>query len=645
MLTPHNNRPKITQTDINNGYVTRYFVRNISTKVVTEIDKKQYEAYKNNSLYERLELPWIISGFANNIISTDGQIIYGAKHKNAVTICFYERRMPGLTRLFGGLSCPPVDINPKLLEYSQGTMNTKLLEYFQGTMNREPVTPINEPKYSSTLGGSVSLGRTFGNEIVPPPTPAPPVVVLPTLTLSSTVVNFEFTQSASVPSTQYIIITEASGSAVTGLTIQSQSSWVSASLNTTSTPASMSVTITTTNLPTGSYTSSITVSSSVSAINSTVVLPVTASVASSAGSYTALDIAAAELSYYVLRSDNTLWSWGWNGEGELGLGDNTDRALPTQVSGSWESISVGAYSLLAIKTDNTLWAAGLNWDGRLGLGDETDRNTMTQVTGTGWEKVSTAIGYGDHTLAVKTDGTLWAWGGNGSGQLGIGSSGSADQLTPIQVGSDTNWSYVHAGYDRSFALKTNGTLWSWGSNLSTALGQGDSNPVAVYVTPTQVGADTNWTKLSSGWAFTFALKSNGTLWVTGTNVSYGLGVGSTNTSLEYNTFTQVGSATDWVDISCGYEQCVARKTDGSIYTWGYNADGELGLGDTTNRASPTQVGTATDWTDISGGFYDALAVKNNVLTYWGWNYNDYLGTGNEPELSPVSLPYSSNILY
>jgi alpha-tubulin suppressor-like RCC1 family protein len=357
-----------------------------------------------------------------------------------------------------------------------------------------------------------------------------------------------------------------------------------------------------------------------------------------------LDVAAAELSYYVLRSDNTLWSWGWNGEGELGLGDNTDRALPTQIAGSWESISVGAYSLLAIKTDNTLWGAGYNTSGMLGVGDTADKNSMTQVTGTGWDKVSTAIGYGDHTLAVKTNGTLWAWGSNTWGQLGIGSSGSA-QLTPVQVGSDTNWSYVHAGYDRSFALKTNGTLWSWGSNLSTALGQGDSNPVAVYTTPTQVGADTNWTKLSSGWAFTFALKSNGTLWVTGTNVSYGLGVGSTNTSLEYNTFTQVGSATDWADISCGYEQCVARKTDGSIYTWGYNADGELGLGDTTNRASPTQVGSATDWTDISGGFYDALAVKNNVLTYWGWNFNDYLGTGNEPELSPVSLPYSSNILY
>jgi len=144
---------------------------------------------------------------------------------------------------------------------------------------RNPEEYVPETMKVQTISTPIALVQntqngTFGNEIVPSPTP----VVLPTLTLSPTVVNFEFTQSASVPSTQYVIITEASGSAVTGLTIQSQSSWVSASLNTTSTPASMSVIITTTNLATGSYTSSITVSSSVSAISSTVVLPVTASV-------------------------------------------------------------------------------------------------------------------------------------------------------------------------------------------------------------------------------------------------------------------------------------------------------------------------------------------------------------------------------
>lgn len=112
MLTPYNNRPKITQTDINNGYVTRYFVRNVSTKVVTEIDKKQYEAYKNNALYERLELLWLISGFANDKLSTDNKIIYGTKHQNSVTVQFYEKRLPGLNRIL-----------PNPLEYFSGVDN------------------------------------------------------------------------------------------------------------------------------------------------------------------------------------------------------------------------------------------------------------------------------------------------------------------------------------------------------------------------------------------------------------------------------------------------------------------------------------------------------------------------------------------
>lgn len=513
MSIPYSNRPKITQTNLNNGYVTRYFVRNVSTKVITEVDEKQYEVFKNNTLHETIQFPWVITGFANNKISTDNKIIYGTKHQNSVTVQFYEKRFPGLQRI---LRDP--------------------LEYFQGIVNQEPTTIISKPQYSSTL-----IGRIFGNEIVPTPITTPPT--------SST-------------------------------------------------------------------------------------------------TYTALDIASGELSYYLLRSDNSLWSWGYNGNGELGTGSFVDVLTPTQVSGLWSQISAAAYGLLAVKTDNTLWGTGANNDGQLGLGDTTNRDVMTQISGSDWDKVSTANGYGNHTLGLKTDGTLWSWGDNYYGQLGTGVSGSGEySYTPVQVGSDTNWSHIHAAYQRSFAIKTNGTMWSWGSNYSTALGQSDSDTNAVYATPTQVGTDTDWTKLSSGWAFTFALKSDGTLWVTGTNVSYGFGVGSTDTSLEYNTFTQVGSDTDWVDISCGYEQCVARKTDGSIYTWGYNGTGELGLGDTTNRESPTQVGSDTNWTDISGAYYDVLAIKNNTLTYWGWNSSDYLGTGNIPQLTPTSLSYSSTLLY
>lgn len=113
MSTPYTNKPKVTQTDINNGYVMRYFVRNVSTKTVTEVDKKQYDVFKQNALYETLELQWNISGFANNILSTDNKIIYGTKHKNSVTVQFYEKRLSGLNRVLS---------NP--------------LEYFQGVDNR-----------------------------------------------------------------------------------------------------------------------------------------------------------------------------------------------------------------------------------------------------------------------------------------------------------------------------------------------------------------------------------------------------------------------------------------------------------------------------------------------------------------------------
>jgi hypothetical protein len=112
MTTPLTNKPKITQTDINNGYVTRYFVRNVSAKVVTEVDKKQYDTFKQNTLYETVDFPWLITGLANDVLAIDGKIIYGTKHKNTVTTVFYNKKMPGLDRLL---------INS--LEYFQGVDN------------------------------------------------------------------------------------------------------------------------------------------------------------------------------------------------------------------------------------------------------------------------------------------------------------------------------------------------------------------------------------------------------------------------------------------------------------------------------------------------------------------------------------------
>ena len=112
MTTPLTNKPKITQTDINNGYVTRYFLRHISTKLITEVDKRQYEAFKNNVLYEKIDLEWSIMGFANDKLAADGKLIYGTKHKNTVTTQFYDKKLPGLSRYL-----------PNPLEYFQGVDN------------------------------------------------------------------------------------------------------------------------------------------------------------------------------------------------------------------------------------------------------------------------------------------------------------------------------------------------------------------------------------------------------------------------------------------------------------------------------------------------------------------------------------------
>ena len=112
MTVPYSNRPKITQLDISNGYVTRYFVRHISTKVVTEVDKKQYEAFKPNVLYEKIDFQWVITGLANDTLSSDGKIIYGTKHRNTVVTQFYNKKLPGINRLL-----------PNPLEYFQGVDN------------------------------------------------------------------------------------------------------------------------------------------------------------------------------------------------------------------------------------------------------------------------------------------------------------------------------------------------------------------------------------------------------------------------------------------------------------------------------------------------------------------------------------------
>jgi len=326
----------------------------------------------------------------------------------------------------------------------------------------------------------------------------------------------------------------------------------------------------------------------------------------------------------AIKADGTLWAWGYNTVGQLGLGDTIDRNVPTQIGTDtdWVSVKTGFNSSFAIKTDGTLWAWGSNNYGQLGLGDTIDRNVPTYFgADTDWKLIMPG---GGHSLAIKTDGTLWAWGSNNYGQLGLGDT--TNRNIPMQIVTDTDWTSVEAGNDYSFAIKTDGTLWAWGSNNFGQLGNGSSGPGANKNVPVQVGADTDWRAVSCRIYHAIAIKTDGTLWAWGSN-NYGqLGLGDTT-----NRFTpaQIVTDTDWTSVEAGNDYSFAIKTDGTLWAWGNNVGGKLGLGDATNRNVPTQIGIGTDWVAVVAGSTHSLALKTDG-TLWAWGSNNYgqLGLGD-----------------
>ena len=307
---------------------------------------------------------------------------------------------------------------------------------------------------------------------------------------------------------------------------------------------------------------------------------------------------------HSIKTDGTLWSWGQNSNGQLGLGNTTARSSPTQVGAltSWLYVSGGYFHSLATKTDGTLWSWGLNSSsGQLGLGNMTDYSSPKQIgSGTTW---SYAIGGGYFSMAIKTDGTLWSWGQNSSGQLGLGNTTSYS--SPKQIGALTNWLTVSAGTYFAIAVKTNGTLWSWGSNNGFQLGQSTAYNIN-RSSPVQVGALTNWLSISCGLYHAGAVKTDGTLWSWGTNNVGQLGLGNTTS---YSSPKQIGSLTGWSKVECGANNSSSIKTNGTLWTWGSNATGQLGLGDTTNRSSPNQVGALTTWYSVASGNNFSIALQ------------------------------------
>jgi alpha-tubulin suppressor-like RCC1 family protein len=316
----------------------------------------------------------------------------------------------------------------------------------------------------------------------------------------------------------------------------------------------------------------------------------------------------------AIKTDGTLWTWGLNNYGQLGANlGNTLRCTPvTTFAGgtNWKQVSCGNYQTMAIKTDGTLWTWGLNNRGQLGINNAIQISTpvTTFAGGTNWKQVSCLT---NTTAAIKTDGTLWTWGDNNLGQLGINNT-TTPICTPVTTfAGGTNWKQVFGGSGLTAAIKTDGTLWTWGLNNLGQLGVNDTNTRCTPVTTFAGG--TNWKQVSGGYYHIAAIKTDGTLWTWGLNNSGQLGVNNTTTPI-CTPVTTFAGGTNWKQVgSCGQVHTAAIKTDGSLWTWGANAFG--GLGDNTSISRSTPVTTfagGTNWKQVSCGSYNTSAVTSGT---------------------------------
>ncbi|MBU4230867.1 MAG: immunoglobulin domain-containing protein, partial [Proteobacteria bacterium] len=330
----------------------------------------------------------------------------------------------------------------------------------------------------------------------------------------------------------------------------------------------------------------------------------------------------------ALKLDSTVWSWGYNSYGQLGIGNFTSTNIPVRVAilTNMAVIADGSYHSLAVKGDGTVWAWGYNWYGQLGDGTTTQTNTPVQTVGL--SNITTVEAGSYHSLALKGDGTVWAWGANWYGQLGDGTTTPTN--TPVQTIGLSNITTVEAGSYHSLALKGDGTVWAWGYNWYGQLGDGTTTQTNV---PVQTVGLSNITMVEAGSYHSLALKGDGTVWAWGYNRNGQLGDGTT---MQTNTPVQTVGLSNITMVEAGSYHSLALKGDGTVWAWGYNGYGQLGDGTTTSTSMPVQVSGLSNVVAIAAGSEHSLAIKIDG-TVWAWGRNDYgqLGDGTT---TPTNVP-------
>lgn len=355
-------------------------------------------------------------------------------------------------------------------------------------------------------------------------------------------------------------------------------------------------------------------------------------------------VCSATYNGYGLTADGNISSWGYNIYGGIGrtglpIGDQSAAVYsPLNIlSGErqWRTLADGASEqIAAIQNDGSLWLWGRNNNGQLGINGITlDKATpiTTFAGGNNWKQVSCGWRF---TSAIKTDGTLWVWGSNEYSRLGIGTvsypNPDIDVLTPVTTFAGGNdWKKVSCGFAQALAIKNDGTLWSWGLNAYGECGISD-NTILFLTIPTQISFPRYWRDISAGRRYSAGITNNGLLFSWGSDEYGKLGIGNTNSNIiatdpypvYQSDFTTNDGSGNWKKVCCGYFSTTAIKSDGTMWTWGRNDVGQLGIGNTSDFSPiPNQVlstdGQDQNWRTFSmgpfSGFTLALRYDGTVL--------------------------------
>ena len=321
----------------------------------------------------------------------------------------------------------------------------------------------------------------------------------------------------------------------------------------------------------------------------------------------------------AITVSGSLWGWGSNAFRKIGAtGIGTSVSSPVQVGTQtdWNKVFSGTGHTLGIKRDGSLWAWGSNNQGQLGLGDIVNRSSPVQVgDDKNWKEV--ALG-SQTTIALRNDGTLWSWGNNDvtSGRFTTEVPIVIDRSSPVQIGTLSNWRSVVGNEFHMMAINTLGELWTWGVGTNGRLGQVTDN--LSKSSPVQVGTLKNWVSASAGKLHSLAIKNDGTLWAWGYNIAGALGQDDV---VSRSSPVQVGSASNWLYTHGGDNFTFGIDRSGSFYGWGENTNGELGLNVTSSYSSSVKISTASirpiskslfGWSMHVGDPFNAGVVQNTV---------------------------------